>query len=136
MFSNSSLFFISDFNVAVTQISSVLTPKPVTKLSLKELFDTSILWAVPKKRRSLERRMNRKYGSKDQVWKMLMPRTDLTVCNTCGYTHHSKTLCGKYYSLSISRVKCSFPSLLKVMYPYGLTTNLEKDKYFTTIFIL
>ncbi|XP_008475585.1 39S ribosomal protein L32, mitochondrial [Diaphorina citri] len=87
-----------DFNVAVTQISSVLTPKPVTKLSLKELFDTSILWAVPKKRRSLERRMNRKYGSKDQVWKMLMPRTDLTVCNTCGYTHHSKTLCGNCYA--------------------------------------
>uniref|UniRef100_A0A8D9BIS7 Large ribosomal subunit protein bL32m n=1 Tax=Cacopsylla melanoneura TaxID=428564 RepID=A0A8D9BIS7_9HEMI len=87
-----------DFNVAQVQNKSLPEPKIVTKLSLRELFDTSILWAAPKRRKSLEKRMQNRYGFPDQVWKMLTPRTDLTVCNTCGYTHHRKTLCGSCYA--------------------------------------
>ncbi|KAL1452830.1 hypothetical protein WDU94_007020 [Cyamophila willieti] len=87
-----------DFNIAQVQNKSFPEPKTLTKLSLKELFDTSILWAAPKGRKTLEKRQMNRYGFKDQVWKMLMPRTDLTVCNTCGYTHHKKTLCGSCYA--------------------------------------
>lgn len=85
-----------DFNIANTENN--LSAKPANKLSLKEIFNTSILWAVPKHRKSIEKRMSAKYGMKDRVWKMLMPRTDLTVCYTCGYTHHRKTLCGNCYA--------------------------------------
>lgn len=90
------LAFVSGFNYAQAQNPPPAKVKMETKISLKELFDTSILWAVPKHRKTLEKRIQKKFGMKDRVWKMLMPRTDLTVCNTCGYTHHKKTLCGKH----------------------------------------
>jgi ribosomal protein L32 len=51
------------------------------------------LWAVPKHRRTAERRLKRKFGSPGN-WKIILPRNDLTVCKTCGDNHEIGVLCG------------------------------------------
>lgn len=86
-----------DFSIAAASPDTVLSQKPTPKVSLKEMLDTSILWAVPKARRSLEKRMCRKYGIPDKVWKLFVPRKDLIICNTCGHYHNKKQLCGHCY---------------------------------------
>lgn len=60
--------------------------------SLDDLKD-SILWAVPKHRRSLEKRLNRKYGWPDKVWKPIVPKKNLLMCNTCGDHYEAGHLC-------------------------------------------
>ena len=53
------------------------------------------LWAAPKKRRSLEKRLMRKYGSLDTHYKLLIPKKDLIVCVHCGHDHKRGYLCSK-----------------------------------------
>lgn len=59
------------------------------KFSLKDLIGDGLLWAVPKSRRSLERRLKRKFGFP----RMLIPRTNLRSCNVCGDDHEVGVLC-------------------------------------------
>lgn len=63
--------------------------------SLDTLKD-HILWAVPKHRRTIEKRMKRKYGSPEYVQKILLPKTNLRVCNQCGHNHEVGVLCRMY----------------------------------------
>ena len=62
--------------------------------TIKSIFDTSILLAVPFARRSLEKRLTRKMTIPE--FKYTKPRTNLVVCLTCGTYHESQTICGKY----------------------------------------
>lgn len=57
--------------------------------------DFGFLWAVPKNRRTIEKRWKRKYGSPDYKLKILTPKLNLLVCNNCGHYHESGVLCGK-----------------------------------------
>ncbi|XP_054725021.1 39S ribosomal protein L32, mitochondrial-like [Uloborus diversus] len=61
--------------------------------ALKNIIDEGFLWAVPKARRSLERRMTRRMG----FGKMLLPQKNLVVCDACGHFHPVHTLCGNCY---------------------------------------
>lgn len=63
--------------------------------SLKELLNDTIVWAVPTHRRTVEKRMNRKYGWPNLVWKMLVPKKNLLVCNTCGGPYEVGCICRK-----------------------------------------
>lgn len=54
------------------------------------------LWAVPKHRRTIERRLKRRFGSPGN-WKIILPRNDLAVCKTCGHDHEIGVLCGKIF---------------------------------------
>ena len=56
--------------------------------------DDGILWAVPKKRKSLERRLKAKYGSENYGYqKLIHPKKNLLVCTTCGNYHEARHLC-------------------------------------------
>lgn len=66
--------------------------------SQRSMLDTlkeHILWAVPKHRRTIERRLKRKYGSPGLHMKILLPKTNLRVCNQCGSDHEVGVLCRK-----------------------------------------
>ncbi|KAG8193292.1 hypothetical protein JTE90_003779 [Oedothorax gibbosus] len=60
---------------------------------LEDIIGNGFLWAVPKKRRSLERRMTRRMG----FGKLILPRNNVVVCNDCGHFHLVHTVCGNCY---------------------------------------
>nr|CAG4645934.1 EOG090X0IGM [Lynceus sp. MCZ IZ 141354] len=58
-----------------------------------------IMWAVPHCRRSVEKRLCRKFGAEN--WgtsKLIKPKLDLQVCMTCGHHHEYNRLCGHCYA--------------------------------------
>nr|CAG4648996.1 EOG090X0IGM [Polyphemus pediculus] len=63
---------------------------------IKNIFDGYLL-AVPTNRRSAEKRMMRKFGSEKWNNKLILPRTDLLPCNTCGHYHEKGRLCSNCY---------------------------------------
>lgn len=65
------------------------------KFTIKDIFGDGFLWAVPKHRRSLEKRQKRKFGHPDYIMKILKPKTYLRTCNVCGDDHESGVLCRK-----------------------------------------
>ncbi|KAJ9573752.1 hypothetical protein L9F63_008876 [Diploptera punctata] len=76
-----------------------LNHKPTNaKISIKDILGDGFLWAVPKSRRTVERRLNRKFGYPYYVWKMLVPKSNLLVCNTCGHHHEANFLCPNCYA--------------------------------------
>uniref|UniRef100_A0A6M2DJQ5 Large ribosomal subunit protein bL32m n=1 Tax=Xenopsylla cheopis TaxID=163159 RepID=A0A6M2DJQ5_XENCH len=74
-------------------------PKPVpVKFSIKDLIGDGLLWAVPKSRRTIEKRLKRKFGDPKYVWKPYVPKTHLLVCNTCGHHYEAGILCRHCYN--------------------------------------
>ncbi|XP_030559783.1 39S ribosomal protein L32, mitochondrial [Drosophila novamexicana] len=67
------------------------------KLSLKNLLGDGVLWAVPKHRRSVEKRLNRKFGYPAFVWKPLQEKKNLRPCQQCGHDHELGVLCPHCY---------------------------------------
>uniref|UniRef100_W8B551 Large ribosomal subunit protein bL32m n=1 Tax=Ceratitis capitata TaxID=7213 RepID=W8B551_CERCA len=67
------------------------------KFSLKELLGDGILWAVPKHRRTIEKRLKRKFGVPEYNWKPLIAKTNLRTCNQCGHDHELGILCPHCY---------------------------------------
>jgi large subunit ribosomal protein L32 len=78
------------------QASATNTTVPDSSLSLEKLFRDGFLWGVPTKRRSVEKRLNRKFGYPEYVYKLLLPKRNLLVCNTCGHHYEANHLCRKY----------------------------------------
>ncbi|KAJ0178746.1 hypothetical protein K1T71_005521 [Dendrolimus kikuchii] len=70
---------------------------PVNKFSLKDLIGDGFLLAVPKFRRTIEKRWKRRFGSPQYVWKMLVPKTTINVCHECGHHYERGRLCGNCY---------------------------------------
>lgn len=67
--------------------------------TLKDLIGDGMLWAVPRNRRTIEKRWKRKFGSPEYVEKLLIPRHNLRVCNNCGHDHEVGVLCRKLFFL-------------------------------------
>ena len=68
---------------------------------LEELINDCILWAVPKKRRSIEKRRMRKYntpGFPPLPYKNQIPKTNILVCNNCGSYREAGLLCATCYA--------------------------------------
>ncbi|XP_066581666.1 large ribosomal subunit protein bL32m [Prorops nasuta] len=68
--------------------------------SLKEIMDNGILWAVPKSRRTLEKRMKRRYGDLEKwphSYKFPVAKTNILSCVHCGHDYEYGTLCGHCY---------------------------------------
>ncbi|OWA53390.1 putative 39S ribosomal protein L32, mitochondrial [Hypsibius exemplaris] len=63
--------------------------------SFLESLKDGLLWAVPKKRSSVERRLKKQFGSSYMDPYKL--RTDLIVCLHCGHYHEAHSLCGHCY---------------------------------------
>lgn len=64
--------------------------------SLKDLIGDGFLWGVPTHRRTIEKRLTRKFGHPKYVMKIFKPKTTLRVCNVCGDDHEVGRLCRKY----------------------------------------
>lgn len=93
-----SLTFADAYNLAILSPA----PKPVpVKFSIKDLIGDGLLWAVPKSRRTIEKRLKRKFGDPKYVWKPYVPKTHLLVCNTCGHHYEAGILCRKFYVIII-----------------------------------
>ncbi|CAH0702924.1 unnamed protein product [Spodoptera exigua] len=73
----------------------VPTPK---KFSIKDIVGDGFLLAVPKFRRTIERKLKRKFGSPEYVWKMLIPNNSIKVCQNCGHHHEKRRLCENCYT--------------------------------------
>ncbi|XP_050540132.1 39S ribosomal protein L32, mitochondrial [Daktulosphaira vitifoliae] len=67
-------------------------------LDVNQMLNNSILLAVPKHRRTIEKRLKRKFGCINDFYKMLLPRTDLLTCNHCGHTYQKRHLCPTCYN--------------------------------------
>lgn len=65
------------------------------QFSIHDIMSESILWAVPKHRRTLEKRMIRRMGIPEGLYKMQKPQTDMLVCNHCGHDYKRGFLCSK-----------------------------------------
>lgn len=65
--------------------------------TLKDLIGDGILWAVPKHRKSIERRLKAKYGHPKYHMKIMSPKTTLRTCMQCGHDHEVGVLCRKCY---------------------------------------
>ncbi|XP_014663586.1 PREDICTED: 39S ribosomal protein L32, mitochondrial-like [Priapulus caudatus] len=61
---------------------------------LERLVGDGFFWAVPKNRRTVERRMTRRMGYQ----KLINSRHDLVTCLHCGHYHQAKTICGNCYA--------------------------------------
>lgn len=78
------------------ETSTEFTTKP-TSISLKDIIGDGFLWAVPRNRRTIEKRLKRKFGHPDYIWKLYKPRTNLQICRTCGHDHEIGILCKHCY---------------------------------------
>ncbi|PSN33038.1 39S ribosomal protein L32 [Blattella germanica] len=74
-----------------------VSPTSKRSTSITDIFNDGFLWAVPKGRRSIERRLSRKFGFPQYDWKMLVPKKNLLVCNTCGHHYEANHLCPHCY---------------------------------------
>ncbi|XP_046398190.1 39S ribosomal protein L32, mitochondrial [Ischnura elegans] len=63
-----------------------------------EFLQNGILWAVPKNRRTVEKRLKRKFGNPHYHLKLLVPRNDIRVCDHCGHCHEENVLCPNCYA--------------------------------------
>ncbi|EZA48062.1 hypothetical protein DMN91_005960 [Ooceraea biroi] len=85
---------------AVDCNSFLYEPKPANRLgsrSLKEILENGILWAVPKSRRTIAKRLQRRFGVKEYVWKPHQAKTNILICPNCGHNYEAGLLCGHCY---------------------------------------
>lgn len=84
------------------------------------------MWGVPKRRRSVERRLTRRFGLKEWHWKMLIPKYNLLICDNCGHHYQAKHMCSKSKFLTFSRISTEFimPAII-LNYPIFLITFRE-----------
>ncbi|KAG0715012.1 39S ribosomal protein L32, mitochondrial [Chionoecetes opilio] len=83
---------------AVGYPSSIhLKVKDVPESLLEDPKEEGFLWAVPKHRRSRERRLIRKFGLESKHNKML-PYRKLLTCDSCGHVHEPGRLCPNCYA--------------------------------------
>lgn len=77
--------------------STAVQNVPKNTFSLKDLIGDGFLWAVPRNRRTIEKRWKRRYGTPEFVNKLMLPKTNLRICNQCGYDHEVGILCRKFF---------------------------------------
>lgn len=97
---------ISTFSeLALVKIYEKPSPQLKKRFTIKDIVGDGFLLAVPKFRRTIEKKWKRKFGYSEYVWKMLVPKTNIIVCNDCGHHHERGRLCGNkhlnIYSTSI-----------------------------------
>nr|SVE75501.1 EOG090X0IGM [Daphnia dolichocephala] len=68
-----------------------------TPFDINSIFD-GFLWGVPTCRRSVEKRMMRKFGAPNWHNKLILPRKDIKTCGACGDHHEVGRLCPNCYS--------------------------------------
>lgn len=72
---------------------------------LESILGDGFLFAVPKHRRTIEKRLKRKFGNPEYDLKILLPRKNLKTCNVCGDDHEIGVLCPTCYKKVIDETK-------------------------------
>nr|XP_031829442.1 39S ribosomal protein L32, mitochondrial [Nomia melanderi] len=80
-------------------------PTNLPERSLKDILNDSFLWAVPKKRRTIEKRLNRRFGWPNYIWKPHVPKTNILMCRRCGHHYEAGLLCGYCYEIVKTETK-------------------------------
>lgn len=80
--------------VLVESSEMSIPPQP---LSIKDFIGDGFLWAVPKHRRTVERRMKRRFGDPKYNMKTLQTKNFLQTCQSCGNHHEPGILCAHCY---------------------------------------
>lgn len=90
------LQFLDNFGILAIEN---LEPQKSTKkpFSLQDLIGDGIFWAVPKHRRTVEKRLSRKFGDPYYTMKTLKVKNHLRICDTCGHHHEVGVLCAHCY---------------------------------------
>lgn len=81
---------------AIAGTSESPFPKITTEWQPEDKKSEGIVWGVPKRRRSVEKRLTRRFGLKEWTWKMLIPKYNLLICDNCGHHYEAKHMCSKY----------------------------------------
>ncbi|CAD5118182.1 DgyrCDS6911 [Dimorphilus gyrociliatus] len=92
----SSLLFNDKFRFAYDVAPPVQQSSENNQLSLKDIVNDSILWAVPKSRRSVERRFTRRMRF-HKHFEHATPKKNITPCLECGNWMERGTICGHCY---------------------------------------
>lgn len=90
------------FCLAAIEIDRATPSEP---FSLKKLIGDGLLWAVPKHRRTIEKRLKRKFGDPYYHQKILTPKTNIRMCHTCGDHHEIGILCPTCYKRIMNETK-------------------------------
>lgn len=96
-----NLFHLFGYPPKELALAYVHEKKPITspkKFSIKDIVGDGLLLAVPKFRRTIEKKLKRKFGSPQYVWKMLVPKNNIKVCQNCGHHHEKGRLCEHCYT--------------------------------------
>ena len=99
-----SFILPSDTSPAAIQIVQLSLPGATSSTSqstsINELMQDGLLWGVPKKRRTAEKRLHRRFGVENypDSAKILRTRNDLVVCERCGDHHEYYAICPTCYS--------------------------------------
>jgi len=73
--------------------------------TLEDKKSEGFVWGVPKRRRSVEKRITRKFGLPEWGLKLLKPKYNLLVCDSCGHHYEAKRLCRNCYEKTIEETK-------------------------------
>jgi len=84
---------------------------------IEDIMRNGLLLAVPKKRRTVEKRLIRRFGVEgyEDTSRMIRPKHNVIVCDQCGHYHELHTICGHCYervkeesNLILEQIKKSF----------------------------
>lgn len=81
----------------VAHAGNTIPMPPRSAFSIESIVGDGFLWAVPRNRRTVEKRLKRKFGDPKYHYKMLQPKKHLLVCNTCGHYYEARNLCPHCY---------------------------------------
>ena len=98
--SNVYFVFVAEHEPVWALNIALIEPAQVTKsFSINELMQEGILWGVPKKRPTIERRLTKRFGVSKypQTCPILRPRSDIVTCERCGDHHETYTICRTCY---------------------------------------
>lgn len=108
-------FFAFDIApVASTSLARLPSAQDVDSI-LRDIFD-GLLLAVPKKRRSIAKRLSMKFGVKKWAphgWKMIDPKTNIITCWTCGNYHEAQYLCEHCYGKNMEETQVIQKNILE-----------------------
>lgn len=101
MYFNEISVFSANLAVLAVEPGTQTSNLPSKPFTVKDLIGDGFLWAVPKFRRSLEKRMKRRFGQYDPTLpgvKMPLMNQRLRECDSCGDFFDPRTICATCYN--------------------------------------
>lgn len=109
-------------------IQNGLTKNSNSKPIVEQIMNDGFLWGVQKRRRSIECRLRRKLG--DPRWaphgaKLLVPKTNLVICDSCGHHYEADKLCAYCYELVKKETEILQKEMMEKLRGKPIETEIE-----------